>query len=84
MQAWIAGIIVSIMTQFTSWLLAKGLEIIHGKELQKTTDGDIDKKLLAFKLAYKEAFNGSPVTPEQREKLKGAISDFIRNAGAGL
>ncbi len=80
----IANLMAIILTNVTSWILARGLEAIHGKELQKTTEGDINKKLLDFKLAYKEAFDGSPITPEQRQKLKSAISDFIRGGSSGL
>lgn len=73
------------MTKLTSWLLAKGLEAIHGKELEASTDQSIDQRLTAFKAAYKDAFNGKPVTPEQRQKLNQAISDFISgNTSDGL
>ncbi len=84
MPAFIGSILTYILTQVTSLLLAKGLEVIHGKEMKKVEWDDINLKLLDFKMAYKEAFNGEPITPEQREKLKKAIADFIRNPGPGL
>jgi hypothetical protein len=44
------------------------------------TDESIDARLAKFKDAYKDAFNGQPVTTEQRQKLNEAISSFIRGA----
>ncbi len=83
MQAWIASIVVALMTKLTSWLFAKGLEVIHSKQDQATTDADIDARLASFKNAYKEAFNGQPVTSEQKQKLNQAIADFIRGGTTG-
>jgi len=83
MPIWASNLIVLIMTKLTSWLLAKGLEQIHSKQVQTQSDKDIDSRLQSFKQAYSEAFNGEPVTTEQREKLKKAISDFIRGDGSG-
>ncbi len=83
MPAWIASIIVALMTKLTSWLLTKGLEVVHGKQDQAATDADIDARLASFKNAYKEAFNGQPVTVDQRQKLNQAIADFIRGGTNG-
>lgn len=74
----LAGIFASMMSKLVSWLVSKGLEWYHGREQKAATEDDINNKLVKFKEAYKEAFNGEPVTPEQREKLKGSIRDFIR------
>lgn len=80
----LTNIVVSLMTSFTSWLVTMGLQKIHGKQEKAQTDKDIDQKLSKFKEAYKEAFNGQPVTPEQKQKLNSAISDFLRGDGHGL
>lgn len=79
MPVWLSNLIVTLMTKLTSWLFAKGLEYIHGKQKQETTEDDIDLRLKKFKEAYKETFDGKPITPEQKEKLKSSIRDFIRN-----
>lgn len=79
----IQNIIVQILTKLGSWLFAKVLEFYHGKQEQKNTDEDIDNKLNQFKEAYKEAFDGQPITPEQRKKLNQSIADFIRNPNVG-
>lgn len=83
MPGWLAQIVIMLMTKLTSWLFAKGLEVVNAKKLQISNNADIDDRLLAFKNAYKEAFNGQPVTPEQRAKLKQSISDFIRDGSNG-
>lgn len=83
MSAWISNIVVILLTRLTSWLFTKGLEVKAGRDQKAATDADIDQKLATFKEAYKESFNGEPVTPEQRKKLNQAIADFIRGPGTG-
>ncbi len=74
----INALIVELLTKFCSWLLATSLEQIHGQQEEAATDEVIDAKLAALKTAYKDAFNGQPVSVEQRAKLNSAIADFIR------
>lgn len=83
MPAWLTNFVILIMTKLTSWLLAKGLEYVHGRQDKAQTDESIDLKLKAFKNAYKEAFDGHAITPEQKQKLNKAIGDFIRNPSNG-
>lgn len=83
MPAWITNIIVAILTKLTSELLARGLAHLHAAENKKATDADIDQKLSKFKDAYKEAFNGETVTPEQRAKIQKSIAEFIRSGPPG-
>lgn len=75
----IERIIEKILSALVSWLMAKGLEIIHGREKKAKNEKDIDQSLKKFKEAYKEAFDGNEITPLQKEKLKKSISEFIRN-----
>lgn len=83
MSAWIASVFALVLEKLATWLFQKGLEAKHGRDQQVATDADIDQKLATFKEAYKETFNGEPVTPEQRKKLNQAIADFIRGPGTG-
>lgn len=85
MQVWLATIVVQLITNLGSWLMARALEAIHSKQQQASTDSQIDQRLAGVKAAYKEAFNGQPVTPDQRAKLNQAIADFIRGpSGTGV
>ncbi len=83
MTAWASSLVLAILTRLTSALLTKGLEVLHGSRLKYDTDLDVDQKLKAFKDAYREAFDGKPITPEQRSKLKTSIRDFISNSNNG-
>ncbi len=63
--------------------------ITHLLEKNRTTDQapkvmSDEERLEKMKRAYKEAFDGTPVTKEQRKKLNEAISIFIRNDDGGL
>ncbi len=85
MPLWVMNLFIMVMTKLTSWLLARGLESLHSKQETDKENADIDARLKAFKDAYKDAFNGEPVTPEQRQRLKDAITTFIRgNPNGGL
>ena len=83
MQGWIAGIFIELLTRFASWAFSKGLQHYHGEQEHAETDRDIDARLKLFKDAYKEAFNGEPLTTEQKKKLNYAISDFLRGGPDG-
>lgn len=76
-------IITSILTNLASKFLTWVLEYFKGKQQQKDTNEDIDQRLDQVKQAYKEAFNGEPVSKEQRQKLNQSLADFIRNPNNG-
>ena len=65
------------MLRVVTILVQKGLEVFHGKQKQAKSEQEIDARLAKLKAASLEAFDGKPITPEQRKKLRGAISDFI-------
>ena len=77
------NIFVSLMMKIVAFLFTKGLEYFHGQQKKSETEKNIDERLAKFKEAYKGAFDGEPVTPEQRAKLNQAIRDFIRGDGGG-
>jgi hypothetical protein len=52
--------------------------------LPPTTDDELDRRLHAFKEAYKDAFDGTPITEEQRKKLNASIESFIRLDDVGV
>lgn len=80
MPAWLASIIVAVLSKVASKLL----ERYHFEQDILESKNQIDERLKNFKDAYVEAFDGHPITVEQREKLKKAISNFIRGADGGL
>lgn len=83
MPVWVSNLIIVLLTRLTSWLFAKGLEKLHGAKQKESTERDIDERLKLFKQAYKEAFNGESITPEQRKKLNQSIADFLRGSNTG-
>lgn len=76
-------ILAELLSKLASWLFAKVLEFLKGQQQKDETNEDIDEKLQHFKAAYHQAFDGSEVTSEQREKLKQSIRDFLRNPNVG-
>jgi len=74
---------VAILLKVVSALFTELIARLHQNQDVMTSNNQIDARLTAFKNAYKEAFNGEKVTPEQREKLRSAISDFIRGSSNG-
>lgn len=77
MPLWITNLIAAIMLRVVTILVQKGLEVFHGKQKQAKTEQEIDARLAKLKAASLEAFDGKPITPEQRQKLRGAIAEFI-------
>ncbi len=45
-------------------------------------DSAIDARLATVRNAYKQAFDGTPITRDQRERLNSALSDFVRGTGS--
>lgn len=80
----IQAILESLLTKLASWFFAKVLAFIHGRQLKAKSDQEIDVKLAAVKQAYKEAFDGTPITEDQRKKLNQTIADFLSGNGTGL
>lgn len=83
MQGWIAGVVALVLQKLGAWLGTQLLVWLNKRNETAVSNSEIDAKLKAFKAAYKEAFNGEKVTPEQKAELKKAISDFIRNPDPG-
>jgi hypothetical protein len=78
MPVWISDFLIRILTSLATWLVSKAMEKVNEKKEQIASDKEIDDRLNALKEAYKEAIDGKPITKEQRERLNGAVSDFIR------
>lgn len=77
-MSWLVSLASSLLMKLIPWLVAKGIEFFENRNKSKKIKSDIDKRLERVKKAYEKAFNGEPITPEQREDLKRAIADFIR------
>lgn len=78
MPVWISDLLIKILTSLATWFASKVMEKVNEKREQVASDQEIDDRLKALKEAYKEAIDGKPITKEQRERLNGAVSDFIR------
>lgn len=78
MPTWLSDLVIKILSALGSWLVAKAMEKVHEKKEQVETEKDIDQRLQVLKDAYKEAFNGEPITPDQRARLNEAMARFIR------
>jgi len=83
-MSWPVKLATSILIKILPWLIAHVMEWLEVRERISKQNKDIDKKLQALKDAYAKSFDGTPVTPEQREELKSAIRDFIGGASGGL
>ncbi len=83
MTTWVGSILIAILSRLTSSLLSYLISKIHSQQDILESKNQIDARLLAFKEAYKEAFDGKPITPDQKAKLNAAISSFIRGDGNG-
>ncbi len=80
----LVSIATKLLTNLASWLFGKTLAWIHGRQQKANTEKEINQKLEVLKNTYKEAYDGTPVTPEQRKKINQAISDFLRGGSNGL
>lgn len=79
MQAWLASVVVAVLTNLGSSVGAWILKFIVSRKQKAETAETIDARLARFKQAYLEAFDGKKVTPEQKAALKAAIAEFVRN-----
>lgn len=85
MIPWLNSLVLYLVSKLGAWLLARAIEQSQKIQAKTASDKEIDSRLQQYKDAYKEAFNGEAVTPEQRKKLNGAIADFIRGpSGNGM
>lgn len=75
-------IVTALVSRGLQWLLEKA----HGLHDQSETNKNIDARLKGLKDAYAEAFDGNPITPEQRERLRASTREFIlgNNSNGGL
>lgn len=80
----IERLIIYFVTHLASYLMTKALEKVQKSKETAVSELVIDQKLEAVKTAYKESFNGEPVTKDQRKNLKSAITDFIKSDSGGL
>ena len=83
----IERIVVAILTRLGAWLYARALSVIN-ERIKESADkaaaeAEIEAKTKRINRAYSEAFNGEPVSKEQREKLNREIADFLRGDGNG-
>lgn len=78
----IEKIIIEIVTRLVSWLYARGLVAVKEAQAKKEAEADIDARLEKFNEAFKGAFNGEPVTDEERKRLNQAAADFIRGSSS--
>jgi hypothetical protein len=79
----IEKIILALVTQLGSYLISAVLKSRAKKQEAPANPEEVDRRLADVKAAYTEAFDGKPITPEQRKKINLALSAFI-NGGHGL
>ncbi len=77
MRSFLADVLTRVLTNLASMILERVMEWQRKSAEKKESEAEIDLKLHNLKLAYAEAFDGSEVTDEQREKLRRAIVDFV-------
>ena len=80
----ISDLLEKLISRLAAWLFARAAEYFQKRKEQSDSDAAIDARLKAVKDAYMQAFDGHPVTPEQRAALKSAISNFLRGPDGGL
>lgn len=83
-MSWLTGLASTVLLKLASMLMTWVLGQFHQKEADDQSSSDIDSKLSAFKDAYKKAFDGTPITAEQKNELEKSIADFLRNSDGGL
>jgi hypothetical protein len=74
----LATLLAKVAQALLPWLLAKLMAYLNKEKSLEDNKEKIDELLVKVKEAYKKAFNGQPVTPEQEQELKRALRDFIR------
>lgn len=83
MSAFLAAILERLVTSLISRLMEYWDKKKSEENRIKSTDVEIDRRVLKVKDAYKEAFDGTPVTKEQRAKVNEALREFIRGGSNG-
>ncbi len=73
-------LIADLLTKLASRLITEGIARLHATDAGK----EIDKKLETFKRVYEKAFDGTPITKDQKNEINKAISDFIRGTAGKL
>lgn len=76
-MSWLASFLALLLPKLAPWLITEALAEFHSIENKAVTSDEIDQRLAGVKAAYKAAFDGQPVTADQKTKLNKAISDFI-------
>lgn len=78
-------ILIKVLTQLGSFILMKALEYFQKKQGQKLDEEAIDKRVSEVKQVLKEALDGTPLTPEQKNKFKESVIHLVRgNNSSGV
>lgn len=84
----IERILIALITRLGAFLYARALKKIddHAKEKAESDQATkaMSEKLERIKTAYAEAFNGNPISKDQRQELNRSIRDFLRAPSSGL
>lgn len=77
MTAWLSDLVVRILEGLGTYIVAQAIARSKANQQSAASDAEVDQKLAALKDAYKAAFNGQPVTKDDKKNLQSAISQFI-------
>jgi hypothetical protein len=69
--------IEAIILQIVSMLVTKGIEKLTSP---KVTPQEVENRIAPLKQALTETFDGTPVTKEQRKKLKQSVKTLIKGS----
>ncbi len=80
MNAWLLGLIISCLERVAVALVTRLIEHHAKKTKNRASVKEISINLDKVKSAYNQAFDGTPLTPDQRKQFNAAISDFINSS----
>jgi hypothetical protein len=72
------NVAVALVTKLATWLYDKAMESYQADKLRDKTQAEADAKLKEFKDACKEAFNGYPVSKDQKKRLNKAAKELLK------
>lgn len=70
----IVAVLMNLLTRLYNLILGR----IEAAKQKKADDAATDARVAAYKEKVNQAFDGTPVTPEQRKEINDALSDLIR------
>lgn len=79
----IERILIAVLIRVTTYWVTSALEYSNKNNSKAFSERTIDERLEKVKAAYKDAFDGQPITPEQHKSLKSAVALFISNDSNG-